>query len=140
MKQILGYEPEMEKFDQSPYHNNEVGSQDKPVLAIKGAKVPLAEGNSDVKQRWTANLTTFSNMDRIDKGELPYCELMFKAAADGKSNCAPEKLDPQSRFPEMVLCDDGAERQLPRGRRYSFLRHASREMDRLPSLAYTHGR
>lgn len=84
MKQILGYEPEMENFDQSPYHNNEVGLQDKPFLAIKGAKVPLTEGNSDVKQRWTANLTTFSNMDRIDKGELPYCELMFKAAADGR--------------------------------------------------------
>ena len=84
MKLLLGYEPQLENFDQSPYHNNEVGSQDKPVLAVKGGKVPLIEGNSDVKQRWTANLTTFSNVDRIGKGELPYCELMFKAAADGR--------------------------------------------------------
>ena len=68
MKLLLGYEPQLENFDQSPYHNNEVGSQDKPVLAVKGAKVPLIEGNSDVKQRWTANLTTFSSVDRIDKG------------------------------------------------------------------------
>ena len=56
---LLGYEPDMENWDQSPYHNNEVGSQGKAVLAIKGAKVPIVEGNSDVKQRWTANLTTF---------------------------------------------------------------------------------
>ena len=80
----LGYEPQLENFDQSPYHNNEVGAQDKPVLAVKGGKVPLIEGNHDVKQRWTASLTTFSCTDRIEKGELPYCELMFKAADDGR--------------------------------------------------------
>ena len=80
----LGYEPQLENFDQSPYHNNEVGAQHKPVLAVKGGKVPLIEGNHDVKQRWTASLTTFSCTDRIEKGELPYCELMFKAADDGR--------------------------------------------------------
>ena len=81
---LLGYLPEIENWDQIPYHNNEAGSIDGPVLAIKGAKVPLVEGNSDVRQRWTANLTTFSDKTRIAKGELPYCEMMFKAAADGR--------------------------------------------------------
>ena len=60
------------------------GSQGKAVLAIKGAKVPPVEGNRDAKQRRTANLTTFSNVERIEKGEIPYSELMFKAAADGQ--------------------------------------------------------
>ena len=80
---ILGYDLQMENWDQSPYHNNEVGSQDKAVLAVAGTEVPIIEGHSDVRERWTANLTTFSDKERILRDGPPYAELMFKAAADG---------------------------------------------------------
>ena len=33
---IFGYDLEMENFDQSPFHNNEVGAQNKPTLAVAG--------------------------------------------------------------------------------------------------------
>ena len=56
----FGYDPELFNFDQSPYHHNESGSQNKPTLAVRGATVPVVEGNSDVRARWTANLTTRS--------------------------------------------------------------------------------
>ena len=78
----FGYWPTMENFDQSPFHNNETGSQDKPCLSLVGSNVPIVEGNVDVKMRWTANLTTFEDVDRILRGDLPYCELMLKAASD----------------------------------------------------------
>ena len=78
-----GYDPEMENWDQSPFHRNEVGSQNAKTLAIEGAiEVPLIEGHADTRARWTANLTTFSNKDRILAGELPYAEFMFKADGD----------------------------------------------------------
>ena len=78
-----GYDPEMENWDQTPFHRNEVGSQNAKTLAVEGAvEVPLIEGHSDTRCRWTANLTTFSNKDRILSGELPYAEFMFKADAD----------------------------------------------------------
>jgi hypothetical protein len=79
---VLGYEPVFDNFDQSPFHNNETGAQNKPTLAVRGSIVPIVEGNSDVKCRWTANLTTFSDTARIERGELPHVELMFKAASD----------------------------------------------------------
>ena len=41
--------------------------------------MPLVEGHSDTRSRWTANLTTFSNKERIQRGEFPYAEFMFKA-------------------------------------------------------------
>ena len=78
-----GYDPEMENWDQSPFHRNEVGSQNAKTLAIEGAiEVPLIEGHADTRARWTANLTTFSNKERILAGELPYAEFMFKADSD----------------------------------------------------------
>ena len=70
----------MENWDQTPFHRNEVGSQNARTLAIEGSMaVPLIEGHSDTRSRWSANLTTFSNKDRIKAGELPYAEFMFKA-------------------------------------------------------------
>ena len=80
---VFGYDPEMENWDQTPFHRNEVGSQNARTLAIEGSMtVPLIEGHSDTRSRWSANLTTFSNKDRIKAGELPYAEFMFKADAD----------------------------------------------------------
>ena len=77
---VFGYDPEMENWDQTLFHRNEVGSQDARTLASEGSMtVPLIEGHSDTRYRWFANLTTGSNKDRIKAGELPYAEFMFKA-------------------------------------------------------------
>ena len=79
----FGYEPTIPNWDQSPYHNNETGSQDKPVLSVKGSKVPIVEGKDDVRSRWTANLTTISHSRGILHGEMPPVECLFKAEAHG---------------------------------------------------------
>ena len=79
---VFGYDPEQENWDQSPYQHNEIGSQNAPTLAVQGCLVPLIEGHADTRARWTANLTTFSNPERIMKGELPYAECMFRADGD----------------------------------------------------------
>ena len=86
---VLGYDPIIVNFDQSPFHNNETGSQDKPTLNLRSVKVPVIEGNSDVKTRWTANLSTVSKskpdpQSRSQENEQkPFHEMMFKAADDG---------------------------------------------------------
>ncbi len=78
--EIHGYDPEMENWDQSPFHMNEVGSQGGRTLVIKGAATcPLIEGHADTRHRWSLNATTFSNKQRILDGERPYAELCFKA-------------------------------------------------------------
>ena len=78
--EIHGYDPEFENFDQTPMHRNELGSEGKGTLAVAGLdKVPLVEGHSDTRERWTANLTTFSNKERILQGEIPYSEMCFKS-------------------------------------------------------------
>ena len=81
---LFGYDPDMENFDQTPYHKNESGSQDARTLAVAGEKVPLIEGHGDTRVRWTANLTTFSDAARIERGERPYCEFMFKHDIKGE--------------------------------------------------------
>ena len=43
---IHGYEPEMENWDQSPFHNNESGSKDVRTLAVARSAVPLVEGHA----------------------------------------------------------------------------------------------
>ena len=48
-------------------------------MAVKGCLVPLIEGHSDTRARWTASLTTFDDKERILNGELPYAEFMFRA-------------------------------------------------------------
>ena len=84
---VAGYDPEMENFDQTPYHANESGSQDACTLGIVGCTVPLIEGHGDTRVRWTANLTTFSNaQSRMASGEMPYCEFMFKHNIKGEQS------------------------------------------------------
>ena len=82
---VFGYDPEIENWDHSPFHHNESGSQNMTTLAVAGrsATVPLVEGHSAIRERWTANLTTFSNEDRLKKEGPPYFEIMFKATAEG---------------------------------------------------------
>ena len=72
----------MENWDQSPFHNNESGSKDVCTLAVRGSLVPIVEGHAETRERWTANLTTFSNKERLMKEGLPYAEFMFKASGD----------------------------------------------------------
>jgi hypothetical protein len=79
----FGYDPLLLNFDQSPFHHNETGSQNKPTLAARGSTVPVVEGNSDVKSRWTANLTTQSRFTGRVGDPMPAAECMFKAARDG---------------------------------------------------------
>ena len=88
---LFGYDPIIVNFDQSPFHNNETGNQDKPTLNVRCAKVPIIEGKCAVKERWTANLTTVSRLQRLtldstldhcEQGlqQKPFHEIMFKGA------------------------------------------------------------
>jgi len=61
---IHGYDEEMENWDQTPFHNNEIGSADVNTLAVSGTVVHLVEGHADTRKRWTANLVTFSDKER----------------------------------------------------------------------------
>ena len=94
--------PKLENWDQSPYHYNETGSQNKPLLCVAGGKVPVVEGNSDVTTRWTANLTTFSDSERFVEGKLPYCELMFKAELAEPAVAEPEVAEPDVAAPAVA--------------------------------------
>ena len=57
------------------------------TLAVAGqsATVPLIEGHAATRMRWTANLTTFSNEERLKAEGYPYSEFMFNAASEGPS-------------------------------------------------------
>ena len=57
---VFGYDPLILNWDQSPFHHNESGSQNKPTLGVRGSTVPVVEGNSDTKSRWTAHLMAAS--------------------------------------------------------------------------------
>lgn len=37
---LKGYDPHIENWDQSPFHHNETGSENKPTLAVAGVEVP----------------------------------------------------------------------------------------------------
>jgi hypothetical protein len=73
-----GYDPQMENWDQSPFHNNETGSADVKTLAVSGSVVPLVEGHADTRRRWSANLVTLSDTEQIKQNGPPYCEFVFK--------------------------------------------------------------
>ena len=64
-----GYDPEIENWDQSPFHHNESGSQNMTTLAVAGrsATVPSSMGHAATRMRWAVNLTTLSNEDRLNK-------------------------------------------------------------------------
>jgi len=83
---VFGYDPLIINWDQSPFHHNETGSQNKLTLSVRGGIVPVVEGNSDAKSRWTANLSTVSDFAAVADGMMPFCECMFKAEIDGAVN------------------------------------------------------
>ena len=64
---VFGYDPLIENFDQSPFHHNETGSQNKPTLGVPGSTVPVVEGNNVVKSRWTTNLMTSSRFTAVSR-------------------------------------------------------------------------
>ena len=63
--QAFGYDPWMLNWDQAPFHHNESGAQNKPVLGVLGGLCPVVEGNSDIKSRWTAQLMTSSRFPAV---------------------------------------------------------------------------
>ena len=76
-----GYDPDMRNLDQRPFHVNEAGSQVTGSIAMKGAPiVPLLEDHGDTRERWSLNPVTDSSEERINSGQLPGFEAMFKAS------------------------------------------------------------
>ena len=51
---------------------------------MRGSTVPVVEGNSDSKSRWTANLTTCSSEAAVAAGFIPPSECMFKGSKNGQ--------------------------------------------------------
>ena len=77
----LGYEPDMDNLDQSPFHMNESGSQAHRTLHIRGSGVvELKDGHAATRERWTLQTMTTSNLERARS--IPPVELMFKATGD----------------------------------------------------------
>ena len=81
---LLGYDMEIENWDQSPFHHNETGSQNSKTLAIAGVNVPLVEGHDATRSRRTANFTCFSDKARLTRGGPPYMECMFRVEGGGE--------------------------------------------------------
>ena len=102
ISRVLGYDPIIVNFDQSPFHNNETGSQDKPTLNLRSVKVPVIEGNSDVKTRWTANLPDPQSRLSQENEQKPFHEMMFKAADDGTVNARLQKFIRSRGFPSTI--------------------------------------
>ena len=72
-----GYDPELDGFDQKPFHFNESGSQMRKTLHWKGVpEVSLKECQSAVRSRWTACTYTSSRIGKFD--EYPPLEAVFK--------------------------------------------------------------
>ena len=109
----FGYDPLLLNFDQSPFHHNETGSQNKPTLAVKCSVVPVVEGNSDVKSRWTANLTVQSHFPNYDPGNqlsrfpFPAAECMFKAESQGAVDKRLQAFRKSRNFPPWLTVTVG---------------------------------
>ena len=72
-----GYDPELDGFDQKPFHFNESGSQMRKTLHWKGVpEVSLKECQSALRSRWTACTYTSSRLGKFD--EYPPLEAVFK--------------------------------------------------------------
>ena len=76
-EELLGYDPHVLNWDQSPFHHNESASATKPCFAVQGGLVPLVEAHDDSKSRWTANLTVSSCKEEIRSRGPPPAELMI---------------------------------------------------------------
>ena len=84
----------MWNFDQSPFHFNEAGSHVTGSIAMKGAPIiPLLENHGATKTRWSFRIVTDSNEERINSGQLPVPEPMFKKNGNIKAQRLQEHVD-----------------------------------------------
>ena len=89
-----GYDPQMRNLDQSPFHMNEAGSQVVGTIAMKGAPIiPLLENHGATRERWSLSSMTDSNKERINSGQLPGFECMFKATGNIKAQRLQDHAD-----------------------------------------------
>ena len=85
-EELLGYDPHILNWDQSPFHHNESGTTCTKTLAVKGSIVPLIEGHDDSKARWTANLCVSSDTQDLRENGPPPAEFMFRGGDNIKAN------------------------------------------------------
>jgi hypothetical protein len=115
MQRLLHYDPVILNFDQSPFHHNESGAQNKCSLSLRGCTVPIVEGNTDVKSRWTANLSTCSRFAAVAGAKMPFCEMRFKGAADAHINARLQEFLRRREFPSwfsVAVAPKGTYREL----------------------------
>ena len=98
----FGKDPVLQNFDQSPYHHNESGSQNKATLGVRGSLVPVVEGNCDCKSRWSANLSTRSDLGTADFADvqMPMSECMFQGVRDGTMHRRMNEHCRKMKFPK----------------------------------------
>ncbi|MCP4241947.1 MAG: hypothetical protein GY772_15435, partial [bacterium] len=75
-----GYDPDIDGFDQKPFHFNESGSQTRCTLTWRGARtVPLKECAAATRARWSAATYVSSRPSRFPGP--PPLEVLFKGGA-----------------------------------------------------------
>jgi hypothetical protein len=79
ISKAFGYDPDIENFDQKPFHMNEAGSKYQKTLAYKGGEVELKELHSATRARWTCLTWCISSPDRAR--QIPPCECLFRGAS-----------------------------------------------------------
>ena len=95
-QELLGYDPHILNWDQSPFHHNESGTACTKSLAVKGSVVPLIEGHDDSKARWTANLCVSSDTEGLlQSRQPPPAEFMFRGGDNIKADLEAHLLQRQ---------------------------------------------
>ena len=103
---IWGYDPVIYNFDQSPYHHNESGSQNRATLAVRGDKVPVVEGTAAIRERWTLNATT-SSVPAVAGNDMPWAECMFKGTPGAKLHEQLRSFRMRAGFPRWMTVTIG---------------------------------
>ena len=76
----FGYDPDIEGFDQTPFHFNESGSKSKKTLEFTGKKkITLKEALHAIRDRWTA--TTWTTSNAAEAAEQVPLEVCFKGGS-----------------------------------------------------------
>ena len=79
---LLGYEPEVDGFDQTPFHFNESGSKCKATLDFTGSNdIGLRELHTATRSRWSATTYTSSDPTFFDESGITPLEYMFKGGS-----------------------------------------------------------
>ena len=82
----FGYQPEVDGFDQKPFHVNESGSKNRKTLEWTGAK----QCHGSTRDRWT-NFTTTTTAQPLDRVQ----QLLFRSHAtlDFAESCSSDSSD-----------------------------------------------